>query len=490
MLFSPRVNFLVKLGLVFISLFLTGHYLFVRNEVGKNGYHEIYQTAISGKKAVFVQNVMRNPIDGPFDNRTLVELCKSKTWTPGLIFRCDSPKGGVGNVRNVFLNCVRYAIEAGATSFIVPEIIGYGTTLTTVRKEMPLPFDHFFDLEHFTQSLGWACPQIKFINHFNDLWNVPSTAKAVLLQPEGLLGEYVIGKVLAHPEKWASALKHHLNASHPKPFSAELPGLVTLQQPMLQFPLSYDDPHFVSNFGKILRFREDVRRIAATVQWAMSKKFDMGMKAREDGVFPGRYYGAHLRTAPDAKAAGWTPYETQAKNYLDHASQWHIPVIYLAGSEKKDLQTFRLAAGNFSLAVTTKEELLAEKGYANELKELDTLQWDQRILVDYEMLLKSSIFGGTHESTFSWNVAMRRHVVVGRGNWTAVGGEGATGRKRQPALESLERFISGRQIPSTAPGNEAPAPPEFNSPQSFKDRLSVVFGPPAEGRIFQLSMWP
>lgn len=64
---------------------------------------------------MFIEEAMETEIDGSFNNRTIVELCKTRQWTDGLIVKCDAPEGGVANVRNVVLNCVRYAIEAGGS---------------------------------------------------------------------------------------------------------------------------------------------------------------------------------------------------------------------------------------------------------------------------------------------------------------------------------------------------------------------------------------
>jgi hypothetical protein len=69
----------------------------------------------SGKEA-FVKTAIQTPIEEPLDNGSIRDLCGNKTWTDGLVFECDSPQGGVGNVENFFMNCVRFAIEAGGTS--------------------------------------------------------------------------------------------------------------------------------------------------------------------------------------------------------------------------------------------------------------------------------------------------------------------------------------------------------------------------------------
>jgi hypothetical protein len=75
--------------------------------------HEIFHEVDVGKKNIFVEEAMKTEIDGFFDQQPMRELCGNTTWQEGLIFSCGAPQGGIGNVRNVFLNCVRYAIEGG-----------------------------------------------------------------------------------------------------------------------------------------------------------------------------------------------------------------------------------------------------------------------------------------------------------------------------------------------------------------------------------------
>lgn len=342
------------------------------------------------------------------------------------------------------------------------------------------PFERFFDLEHFTRSLGSACPQIHLIAHANELWNKPSTAKPIKLDPYDLSPLHITDQVLAAPGKWAEAFHNYLDAMHPKPFSEALPVLVTFKKPLLEFPLSYDDPHLVANFGKLLRFRADARRLAGTVLYALDKNYGLGLKADHQGVQLGTYYGAHLRTEADAIAANWNAYNPQTENYLNHANSSKLNVIYLASGNEKDKGYFTEDASSFGISVATKEDLLSGKGFEKELSEMHALGWEQKLLIDYQVLSRSSVFGGTHESSFAWNVAMRRHVVVGNGSWTPVGGEGSTFSKRRTGMAREEL---GR-------GNKAPTSFRSGERQSFVDDLSTVFGPSSEGRVFQLSMWP
>lgn len=100
-----------KFGLVFIVTISLGFHLF-----SDHNYHETLQVAVSGKKRIFVQKALRADIDGPFDDSTLIDVCENTEWREGLIFQCEAPYGGVANIRNMLLNCIRYAIEAGGMS--------------------------------------------------------------------------------------------------------------------------------------------------------------------------------------------------------------------------------------------------------------------------------------------------------------------------------------------------------------------------------------
>ena len=111
MILSPRSGHIFMFLIVVLLVSSTGYYLY------QDGYdyHDVYRVVVTGRKGAFVEEILENDIDGPFDNSALAALCSSKKWMPGLIFKCEA-SGVVGNVRNIILNCVRYAIEAGGSS--------------------------------------------------------------------------------------------------------------------------------------------------------------------------------------------------------------------------------------------------------------------------------------------------------------------------------------------------------------------------------------
>jgi hypothetical protein len=69
------------------------------------------------EKAQWIQDAAGWNIDGPYNGTALHALCDSTKWQPGLAFKCGQMRGGIGNIRNMFLSCLRYVIEAGGNSF-------------------------------------------------------------------------------------------------------------------------------------------------------------------------------------------------------------------------------------------------------------------------------------------------------------------------------------------------------------------------------------
>jgi hypothetical protein len=109
----PRYNSrtaLVLLVFVIVCLYKISS---SRHDEIRHDFHKVYQKVKLGQKQVFVNTATQTTVDGPFDNTAIKNLCASRNWTEGLITQCGTPQGGVSNVRNVFLNCVRYSIEAG-----------------------------------------------------------------------------------------------------------------------------------------------------------------------------------------------------------------------------------------------------------------------------------------------------------------------------------------------------------------------------------------
>jgi hypothetical protein len=124
-----------------------------------------------------------------------------------------------------------------------------------------------------------------------------------------------------------------------------------------------------------------------------------------------------------------------------------LQLIYLSSGNSADAARFTEAASALSINVTTKDLLLSEPGFESAKVQMENVSWDQKGIIDYLVLLRSSYFGGMYESSFSWNLANRRHVVVGNGNWTPI-----------------TRETQG-------------VPQDGSRAECFIDELSAIFGP-------------
>lgn len=114
--FEPsRLRLAVKLGLPLFIIFWSINSLL---GVSPYDYSDSALRTFGSEKSVFVSDFLAHDIEGhaDFDGAPIRALCDSKTWRKDLILSCDPVPGGLGQVRNAALNCIRLAIEAGGES--------------------------------------------------------------------------------------------------------------------------------------------------------------------------------------------------------------------------------------------------------------------------------------------------------------------------------------------------------------------------------------
>lgn len=358
----------------------------------------------------------------PFISWPLRRVCAETTYVPGLAFVCDSNSGGPGNIRNYILTCVRYAIDAGATSLVLPTIRARSPDDPANLFRERRPFSYMFDERHFRTSMAEACPRLALYDTVEDIPG--ARAKA---QREGRAVDQIVERVTPKhfggsragcdqrdPHRYASqfgtAFRAFLHTSATeRGWAPANPRLIRLSWGVLwDWPVLRDGPEFAATFGGLLRIRPDVLDLADVVVGAMRT---LATATRGTETAAGRaFLGVHLRTEADALAQ-WPSYENQTRGYLREAASqgYQGRAAYLASGNETEARKFgREAMASLQLDVRSKYDLL--EGHEEELTQLKALSWDQQALVDFVVLLNCDYFVGVSPSSFSINVALKRHL--------------------------------------------------------------------------------
>lgn len=308
--------------------------------------------------------------------------------------------------------------------------------------------DYFFDTYHLNASLATYCPQLRVHRSLNDLWEVSSLLTATKFDVHELDLKLVNGSIIAEPDLISTHIKAFVTKVSP-PSKRKHPVRFHLKVTNWVWPTESDGTAFARNFGRILRIRTDVRRLAAAALFNLHQRFDLRIDPRQ-GLRNDSFVGVHLRTEADTFNQNEYPsYEEQAAYYIDYAVRSRNPIVYLAtGASEENITAFAERAKDFGITTVLKQDILAEP---EEKALLNRFTYDQRALVDYEVMLRAGLMTGTSASPFAWNLAMRRRNAYG-----------------------------GASLVATTAADYV----------QFEDRYSAIFGKSDEGRVFQATIWP
>ncbi|KAI8177087.1 hypothetical protein K4K53_008496 [Colletotrichum sp. SAR 10_77] len=375
----------------------------------------------------------------PVNSEVIRAVCDKTEWDAGkamqVVFTCDNNVGGIGNIRNSILNCVRYTMLAGG-SLVMPRIFKRNDSdISHIRTGRRQEMEYLFDRQHFIDSLHLSCPQLRLYNDTDEVYESlgPARTWSLGLFPESLVDEDNIPSTgIEHPERWQAQLHRWLddidNTTDVAPTGrpTEGPMMVDLGRSYLTFPINSDGEVFATTFGNILKFRADVRQLATATILSIDRHF----------------FGAHLRTEKDALDSWnptdpmweWSEFSKQTDAFFDQAGRWDLTVMYVASGNETQVDMLEAAAEPRGVRVVTKQDLLTGKNR----KRLDALTWDQKGMIDFLVMLGAAQFGGVGHSSFAWNVALKRHIFS----------------------EEKEGFLKG--------------------PQMLSDELSQIYGTPGK----------
>ena len=351
--------------------------------------------------------------DAPFIAWPLARICRETDWVPNLIFVCDNNSGGIGNIRNYILTCLRYAISAGASGLLMPSIQTRSEENLSQLFKGRKPLSYFFDEAHFRQSLSRACPQLSIYDDKKDVPGHLDPIRVESITPNhyGIRGGCDRRDLNRHVDLFGPRFRMWFEESASRPVhqygaNSSEPRFIRLNWGVQwNYPVYRDGPEFVATFGSLLKFRKDILQLGELIVTAVRGPGGLSHAATDPST---GYLGIHLRTENDALKR-WPNFTTQTSAYLEKASQSRFRVAYLATGNLTEAARFTaLALSNEQIRVFTKRDLVQNS--SNDLETLDNLTWDQQSIVDFIVLLQSDYFLGVSPSSFSMNVALKRNL--------------------------------------------------------------------------------
>lgn len=91
-----------------------------------------------GREA-YVAAVVQNPVEGLLDPEPIRRKCNETSFQSGLVWHCDLARGGIATQTNTWLNCLRYALEAGGLLCLFSVISSLSPPLSNLFSSQPPP---------------------------------------------------------------------------------------------------------------------------------------------------------------------------------------------------------------------------------------------------------------------------------------------------------------------------------------------------------------
>lgn len=343
----------------------------------------------------------------PLISQAIQDVCAKTTWNSGVVFLCEWNTGGVAEVRNSILNCVRYAMIAGG-SLVVPKVVvgeQYGKVWAGNATEM----DYMFDKQHFIDSIRLSCPQMRIYIRIESIKDRKKAYGPVWLSPQSLVKNPNLGYLLAGQwrEMFHQWLSQYLTSG------LEGPIIVELGRSFLQFPIMSDGKIFSDHFGKLLKVNRKARELATTTLLKFFETHNIRLEYNFPilpQAFLGVYFSADLSKKNVSKEdQPNTVYEKQAKLYLQQADMKKLPLIYVSSDADSDIPHFISDAAAVNITATSKFDLLKGRDRDHLVK----MTKDQKALVDFLVMSRGTDFASVAHSSLGWNIALRRHQFVG-----------------------------------------------------------------------------
>ncbi|KAI0132984.1 hypothetical protein BJ170DRAFT_563887, partial [Xylariales sp. AK1849] len=331
---------------------------------------------------------------------SLSVLCDKTAWTEGLWLQCHSGCGenktsfcgGLTNARNRIQTCIRLAIDAGA-SVIIPSVTTRAEDDLLNTNQRSVCPNEWWNTNRLQSVMNRECPQLKM--QFCEV-DVPDSR---ILEPEyrNYLAE-------GHRNSTFEALmRETMNSSGIEPSSVSPKNQVVLKYGDTYIAWDYAKSDEMSSIRKdlfnaltynatLLGFGQDILNSPQLEESAF-----IGVHLRGEGDWPSGFGSAYDQMSRYVEAI-----ENITKTMPDAAAA----TVYVSCGDQNAIQTFREILEPLNYTVHDKWTLLADQ--PAKLARIETLGFDQKGIVEYEVLTHSRFWMGISMSSMSALIAYAR----------------------------------------------------------------------------------
>ncbi|KAI1875127.1 uncharacterized protein JN550_002556 [Neoarthrinium moseri] len=343
--------------------------------------------------------VTHDVLDESIYSSGLSELCRATKWTEGFWLHCHSQCGddktsfcgGLTNARNRIQTCLRLAIDAGA-SVIIPAVTARAEDDLLNTNDHAVCPDEWWDTEKLQVTLKTQCPHLK--TQFCDT----KLASATRLQPDYrhyLAGGHTNGTFRALAE---STLKS--NNIQQGNISAKKPVIIEFGDTYIawDYARSEETASIRKDLFKTLKYNSTLLALGQEILKSPELKKE-------------NFIGVHLRGEGDWPA-GFGSATDQMRRYVEAIEDIRgstpdkVRSVYVSCGDRKAIQTFREMLEPLNYLVHDKWTLLASQ--SEKLATVESLGFDQKGIVEYEVLVNAKFWMGISMSSMSSLIAYAR----------------------------------------------------------------------------------
>ncbi|RDL30805.1 uncharacterized protein BP5553_10150 [Venustampulla echinocandica] len=340
-------------------------------------------------------------VELPVESTDLSKLCGETEWTEGLWLHCHSGCGvngtsicgGLNNARNRVQTCIRLAIDAGAGVIIPSATTRNEEALVDTNAKTVCP-SFFWDMKHLKSEVGKQCPQLK-VRVCDDR----SGISKIVTPPKRTYLEAPHSK-----DTFRGLVKNSFEKSNYtlSSVTASSPALIEFSDTYIgwDYKKSSELSTIRKSLFKALQFNKDLLHLSTEV-------------LKSPQLNNGAFIGIHLRAENDWPA-GFGTAEDQMRLYVAEIERiqttvsYVVDTIYVSSGDIDGIQRFRDMLEPLGYIVHDKWTLLANE--PETLAYLEALPFDQKGIVEYNVLVDARFWIGIITSSMSSLIAYARTV--------------------------------------------------------------------------------